>query len=109
MPEDVWIGRRRRGFVFLRLILLDDVDPMAGQLSDAERCRQKFSEVRGQIDWFEKYRGRRVTLNSGTTIDLSEEAVMRAAVKYGRAINRAVKLAAHIDAVNKKAGEGVRD
>jgi tagaturonate epimerase len=45
-----------------------------------------------------------VTLPTGTTIDLNEQAVMRAAVKYGRAINRAVRMAQHIEVVHKKLG-----
>ncbi len=102
VPEDV-DRTAAAGFTFFTIDPSDDVDPMADNYP-TPALQAKFSEVRDQIDWFEKYRGKRVTLNTGTTIDLNEGAVMRAAVKYGRAINRAVKLAGHIDEVHKKLG-----
>lgn len=103
VPEDV-DRTAAAGFCFFTIDPSDDVDPMADNYP-TPALQAKFAEVRGQIDWFDKYRGKRVTLNTGTTIDLNEQAVMRAAVKYGRAINRAVKLAGHIDDVHKKAGK----
>jgi tagaturonate epimerase len=102
VPEDV-DRTAAAGFTFFTIDPSDDVDPHADNYGHSE-LQQQFAAVRSQVDWFEKYRGRRITLNSGTTIDLSEQAVMRAAVKYGRAINRAVRLAQHIEAVNKKLG-----
>jgi hypothetical protein len=103
VPEDV-DRTAAAGFCFFTIDPSDDVDPMADNYP-TPALQAKFAEVRGQIDWFDKYRGKRITLNTGTTIDLNEQAVMRAAVKYGRAINRAVKLAGHIDDVHKKAGK----
>ena len=91
------------GFTFFTIDPSDDVDPQADNYSAAE-LKEKFNAIKDQVDWFEKYRGKRVTLVTGTTIDLNEEAVMRAAVKYGRAINRAVKLAQYIDGVHSKDG-----
>src|SRR5207248_4172805 len=45
-----------------------------------------------------------VGLATGRVIDLSEEACLRAAVKYGRALNHALGLAEHIARVNERAG-----
>jgi hypothetical protein len=103
VPEDV-DRTAAAGFCFFTIDPSDDVDPMADNYP-TPALQAKFAEVRDQIDWFDKYRGKRVTLNTGTTIDLNEQAVMRAAVKYGRAINRAVKLAGHIDDVHKKSNK----
>ena len=91
------------GFTFFTIDPSDDVDPRADDYSRPE-LQERFGAVREQVGWFDKYRGRRVTLNTGTTIDLNDDAVMRAAVKYGRAINRAVGMAQHIEAVNKRLG-----
>lgn len=102
VPEDV-DRTAAAGFTFFTIDPSDDVDPMADDYP-FPALQEKFAEVRSQVDWFDKYRGKQVMLPTGTAIDLNERAVMRAAVKYGRAINRAVKLAQHIDAVNKKLG-----
>src|SRR5271170_4605695 len=91
VPEDV-DRTAFVGFTFFTIDPSDDVDPHTDNYSHAE-LQQKFAGVRDQVDWIGKYRGKRITLPTGTTIDLNEDAVMRAAVKYGRAINRAVKLA----------------
>jgi tagaturonate epimerase len=64
----------------------------------------RFEDVRGQIDWFERYVGKTVPLPTGTQIELSEAACMRCAVKYGPAINRALELAGHISAVHASLG-----
>ncbi len=95
------------GFTFFTIDPSDDVDPHTDNYNAAD-LKEKFNAVRGEVDWVDKYKGKRITLTTGRTIDLNEEAVMRAAVKYGRAINRAVKLAQHIDQVHAKIQEGGR-
>jgi hypothetical protein len=60
--------------------------------------------VRDEIDWCDKYRGKSVKLSTGTNVVLDEEAVMRAAVKYGRALNRGIELANYIRRVNEDGG-----
>jgi hypothetical protein len=100
VPEDV-DRTAAAGFTFFTIDPSDDVDPHADNYSH-EDLVTKFHVVRDQVAWVDKYRGKKVTLDTGTTIDLNENAVLRAAVKYGRAINRAVKMAQHIDSVNKK-------
>ncbi len=104
VPEDV-DRTAAAGFTFFTIDPSDDVDPNADDYP-FPALQEKFNAIRDQVSWFDTYRGKSVKLPTGTTIDLNEKAVMRAAVKYGKAINRAVKLAHHIDAVNKKIGRG---
>jgi hypothetical protein len=91
------------GFTFFTIDPSDRVDRHADDYDEAT-VRAKFAAVAGDTAWFDTYRGKSVRLSTGTTIDLSEQALMRAAVKYGRAINEAVRLAAHIRQVNERAG-----
>lgn len=91
------------GFCFFTIDPSDHVDGKADGYDEAE-LRGKFDAVRGEIDWFEKYRGKSVMLSTGTVISITEAAAMRAAVKYGRALNEAVKLASYIQQWHAKAG-----
>jgi hypothetical protein len=90
------------GFCFFTIDPSDAVDAKADNYP-ADVLKGRFAEVRHEIDWFDKYRGTQVRLASGTTITLDEEAVMRAAVKYGRALNRGIELADYIRNVNEAA------
>ena len=83
------------GFTFFTIDPSDNVDEHADGY-DETTLRDKFAAVRDQIDWFEGYLGRSVTLPTGTIVSLDEEACMRCAVKYGIAINHAIGLADHI-------------
>ncbi|TFH43447.1 MAG: hypothetical protein E4H01_12060, partial [Lysobacterales bacterium] len=80
----------------------DAVDAQAEGYSEGV-LREKFAEVRDQINWFDNYSGKKIRLSSGTTVDFDEEAVMRAAVKYGVALNKGIELADHIRKVNEAA------
>jgi hypothetical protein len=91
------------GFCFFTIDPSDAVDAKA-DIYPADVLKGRFAEVRGEIDWFDKYNGREVKLTTGTTIHLDEEAVMRAAVKYGRALNRGIELADYVRTVNEKVG-----
>jgi len=102
VPEDV-DRTAAAGFTFFTIDPSDDVDVRTEGYAFSE-LQDRFSAVKGEVDWFERYRGRRITLGTGTVIDLTDQAVMRAAVKYGRAINRAVKMSQHIDSVHKTLG-----
>jgi hypothetical protein len=93
------------GFTFFTIDPSDHVDPKADNYNESE-LRSKFDEVRDKVAWFDQYKGKSVKLSTGTTIELSEEACMRAAVKYGIALNHAVALADYIRDVNEKAGRG---
>jgi len=88
------------GFTFFTIDPSDDVDDQADGY-DESTLRDKFSSVRNEIDWYDKYLGQRIVLNTGTTIELDEQAVMRTAVKYGRAINHGLELADYIRQVNE--------
>jgi hypothetical protein len=90
------------GFTFFTIDPSDHVDRHADDYDEAA-LRHKFAAVRGEIAWFETYRGRSVRLPTGTTIALDERACLRAAVKYGRALNHALKLADHIARVQQQA------
>lgn len=102
-PEDV-DRTAAAGFTFFTIDPSDDVDPQADNY-DAATLATKFAAVKGEIDWLDQYKGKTVTLKTGSKIELNENAIQRAAVKYGKAINRAAKLAKHIDDVHRKAGK----
>lgn len=91
------------GFVFFTIDPSGDVDGNADNYDEAT-LREKFEAVRGEIDWVDRYLGKKVALETGTTIELNEEAVLRAAVKYGRALNAGIALADYIRDVQEGAG-----
>ncbi len=83
------------GFTFFTIDPSDHVDQQADDY-DEPTLPAAFQDVADQITWMDDYRGQSITLSTGTTIELDETACVRAAVKYGRAINEAVKLSDHI-------------
>ena len=93
-PADVDVTAHA-GFTFFTIDPSDHVDPRADNY-DEPTLRSKFAAVADAIGWFETYRGQSVRLPTGTTISLDEEACLRAAVKYGKALNHALDLAKHI-------------
>lgn len=90
------------GFTFFTIDPSGHVDQRADDYSN-QLLQEKFDALKGEVPWIDGYRNRRVTLSTGTTLDLNEEACVRAAVKYGRAINAAVSLADHICSVQTAA------
>ncbi len=91
------------GFTFFTIDPSDHVDPHADDY-DELTLRDNFAHVAAEADWLAQYQGRSILLPTDTTIVLDEEACLRAAVKYGKAINRALALADHIRSVNEAAG-----
>ena len=91
------------GFTFFTIDPSDHVDPHADGY-DEPTLRGRFADIAGEIDWLDEYRGKSITLGTGTTIELDERACLRAAVKYGRALNHALLLAEHIAGVCGGAG-----
>lgn len=91
------------GFTFFTIDPSDHVDARADDYDEAT-LRSKFDAVAPQVSWPQGYRGRVVELSNGTRVELSEEACMRAAVKYGIALNRAIELADYIKQVHERAG-----
>ncbi|MFP6666931.1 MAG: tagaturonate epimerase family protein [Pirellulales bacterium] len=92
------------GFTFFTIDPSDHVDAHADDY-DEQTLRDKFAAAADSAPWFGSYKGRAIELANGTTVALTEQACMRAAVKYGVAINRAIELADHIRTVNVEAGQ----
>ncbi len=91
------------GFTFFTIDPSALVETQADDYS-LETLRQKFASLHDEVGWISEYRGKTVRLPKGALIELDEAATLRAAVKYGRAINFAVGLADHIRAVQTAAG-----
>ena len=91
------------GFTFFTIDPSDNVDPEADSYTESE-LGTKFNAVKEHATWFSEYRGKSIALPSGKTIELSEEACMRAAVKYGKAIAAAIALGDYIREVQEGAG-----
>ncbi len=91
------------GFTFFTIDPSGHVDAHADDY-DETALRDKFANIARDIDWFEMYNGKSVKLPTGASVELTEQACMRAAVKYGRAIRHALDMASHIDAVHQKLG-----
>ena len=101
-PEDV-DATAAVGFTFFTIDPSAFVDPHA-DTDDEATLRSKLDAVAGELPWLDSYRGRTIPLATGTTIVFDDQAVTRAAVKYGRAINHALFLAEHIRAVTSRLG-----
>jgi hypothetical protein len=89
------------GFVFFTIDPSEKVDPAADGYPE-DQLRAHYAQVRAEVDWMDRYVGKAVTLSTGTKIQLTERDCMKAAVKYGLAINLAVGMSDHIAAVMKK-------
>jgi hypothetical protein len=83
------------GFTFFTVDPSDHVDRRADGY-DLKTLDEKFTAVRGEIDWVDVYLGRKVGVPEGPTIEFDRPTVLRAAVKYGRAINHALTLGREI-------------
>jgi len=90
------------GFTFFTLDPSGEVDQQVDNY-DEPTLRAKFAEVASEVTWIDGYRGQKIPLRSGTVIELDEQACLRAAVKYGRAINKTVALSDHIQQVQTAA------
>ncbi len=90
------------GFTFFTIDPSGHVDQKADDYSE-NRVREKFADLTDEVSWIGGYQGRRIELSTGTSIELTEAACLRAAVKYGRAINQAVSLADYIRTVQTAA------
>ena len=102
-PEDVDVTAAV-GFTFFTIDPSDDVDQAADDYDEAT-VRTKFDEVKGLASWYDGYVGKSVGLSTGTTVELTEAACMRAAVKYGKAIARALTMGDYIKKVHDEAGK----
>lgn len=93
------------GFVFFTIDPSEFVDPRADDYS-ADEINTRAASLADYAPWLDEYTGKAVTLPTGSKVELTAEACRRAAVKYGRAIQHAVSLAEHIDAVMRAHSRG---
>jgi hypothetical protein len=91
------------GFVFYTIDPSEHVDQHADNY-DAETLRDKFAQVRDEVDWIETYNGRTVTVPDGPIVRFDRQTVLRSAVKYGKAINHALWLGACIEEATRERG-----
>ncbi|MDP7397009.1 MAG: tagaturonate epimerase family protein [Lentisphaeria bacterium] len=91
------------GFTFFTIDPSDHVDEKSDGYDEAA-LRRHFDTVKDRVDWTDSYTGKSVTLPNGTAVELDEEAIMRAAVKYGIALNEGIELANYIRTANENAG-----
>ncbi len=101
-PEDVDVTAAV-GFTFFTIDPSDDVDQKADDY-DEGTLRDKFTTARETAPWYDGYLGKSVDLPSGAKIELTEQACMRAAVKYGPAIQRALSMGDYIKSVHEANG-----
>ena len=76
------------GFTFYTIDPSDHVDGNADDY-DETTLRERFATVRDSLNWFDSYLNRRISLPNGRSFTIDEQAAMRCAVKYGRAIEHA--------------------
>jgi len=91
------------GFTFFTIDPSDDVDQNADDYNEV-LLKEKFAHARESVSWYESYLGQSIDLPTGTKIELGEEACMRAAVKYGLAIERALAMSDYIKSLHEKIG-----
>ena len=93
-PQDI---RRTMaaGFVMFTLDPSEEVDQQADGY-DESTLASKFAEAREFAPWIEEYRGRREKLDAGV-IEFDQHTLARAAVKYGKALRRAMALSRSVE------------
>jgi hypothetical protein len=101
-PQDVE-RTAAAGFCFFTIDPSDNVDGQADTY-DATTLASKAKSLGDDAKWVLGYSGKKVTLPTGTTITIDNQAATRAAVKYGKAVNQAIALAKHIASTMQKAG-----
>jgi hypothetical protein len=94
-PHDVDVTADA-GFTFFTLDPSDYVDAQADSYH-GELLEKKFQEVAECAPWVELYQGQTVRIDGAVQIEFTAEVCRRAAVKYGRAIQHALRLAKHVD------------
>lgn len=91
------------GFTFFTIDPSDDVEQRADDF-DGLVIEDRFTAIRDRAAWFDSYLGREVKLDTGRTITFDAATLKRAAVKYGVAIQLAIRLAAYIESLQRAAG-----
>ena len=90
------------GFTFFTIDPSDHVDGNADDYDEAA-LRDRFAQIRSSVSWFSKYLNHRTLLPSERSFTIDEQAAMRCAVKYGRALQHAIELASYIREVSDSA------
>ena len=103
-PDDV-NRTAEAGFTFFTIDPSGDVDQAADDY-DAATIAAKLADLGDAAPWIDDYVGKTISLPSGAKLKFDELAVRRAAVKYGRAIAAAIRLADYIRQVQQAAGRG---
>jgi hypothetical protein len=83
------------GFVLYTLDPSDDVDQLADSY-DPAILDEKFQAARPYAGWMDDYRGKSVGVD-GTKIEFDDSTLKRAAVKYGKALQRAISMAQTVE------------
>ncbi len=91
------------GFVFFTLDPSGDVDQEADNY-DTAQLAERFEACRDFAPWYDSYLGQTIQLDS-TTIDFNQDTLSRAAVKYGKSIQAAVKLARFVESEAQRLGK----
>ena len=93
------------GFTFYTIDPSDYVDGKADNYNEPI-LRERFAPLQPAVGWCRDYINQQVSLDRGRSFTIDEEAALRCAVKYGPAIEHAIKLAKYIsnvnDAVNRR-------
>ena len=90
------------GFCFFTIDPSDAVDQQADDYSEAE-LREKRAMAPEQAPWFDQYCGKTRSFGK-VVVEFTEEVCLRAAVKYGPAIQKAIALAQVIRERNEAVG-----
>jgi tagaturonate epimerase len=97
------------GFTFYTIDPSDHVDQHADDY-DERTLRERFAPLRERIGWCERYVDQHVPLADGRSFTIDEQAALRCAVKYGRAVEHTIGLAKYIREVHEgappRSGEG---
>jgi tagaturonate epimerase len=91
------------GFTFFTIDPSEHVNRRADDYGEDE-IRLRYTELRDEAPWAEAYAGLSIPLPTGTVVSIDELAMMRAAVKYARAVNYSVELAEYINIVHEADG-----
>ncbi len=91
------------GFTFFTIDPSDEVDQKADDY-DFEILQSKFDAIYESVPWYDVYVGKCINLMTGTLVELNKEVCMRAAVKYGAAIRKALYLGRYIRDVHDAMG-----
>ena len=91
------------GFTFFTIDPSEHVDAHADDYDEAT-LRAKYAEVAERVRWVDRYRGKQIALSTRSLVELTEEACLRAAVKYGLALQHALELGQYIAQLHEPAG-----